>query len=311
MSAAVRGPGGARGRGKAGAVLRGLLRSPQGAYAIVVLSLLVLVSVTALFWLPQDPNSASAARLWLPPSPEHWLGTDGSGRDIASRLMAGSRISLLVALATGVVAGAIGLLLAIPAGLGPRRLREALAVLIDALVAFPTVLLAIMLAAVFGSGIPIVIASLGIASGIGIGRVLRAELRQAAEADFVLAARAAGLSRWAILRRHLLPSVRPVFVVQLSLSMGLAVLAESSLSYLGFGAPPQQPSWGRMLAETQRYISVHPEAVLWPGLAITLVVLAWFLLGDALRDALEPGLGKRRRGGAGSAEHAVLPGVGA
>lgn len=268
-------------------VLRRVLRTPVGLCAVIVLSLVTLMAVVSFFWLPQDPNASSAARLWLPPSSEHWLGTDGSGRDIASRLIAGSRVSLGVALGTGLLASIIGLVLALLGGLGTRPVREIVAVGIDVLVAFPTILLAIMLTAVFGSGIPIVIASLGIAFGVSMGRVLRAELRQVAGADFVLAARVAGLSSVRILTRHLLPSVRPVYVVQLTWTMGTAVLAEASLSYLGFGAPFNVPSWGRMLAETQRYIAIHPETVIWPGLAITLTVLAFFLFGDALRDALD------------------------
>ena len=218
-------------------VMKRLLRTPGGAASVVILALLTLTALLSLVWLPHDPNAASAARLWLPPSAEYLLRTDGSGRDIASRLIVRSKVSLLVALGSGILAALVGGLLAVAGGLGPRRLREAVAVLIDVLVAFPTVLLALMLATVFGSGIPIVIAALGLAFGVSIGRVLRAELTQVAGEDFVLAARAAGLSRGAILRRHLLPNVSPVFIVQLSLSMGLAVLAEASLSYLGFGAP--------------------------------------------------------------------------
>ncbi|MFT4232368.1 MAG: ABC transporter permease [Leucobacter sp.] len=267
--------------------LRPLVSTVGGGFAVAALSLVLLTALVSLFWTPHDPAGASAERLWQPPSLSYPLGTDGSGRDIASRLIAGSRVTVLVAAGTGLAAAVIGLVLGVLGGLGPRRARQAVAVGVDVLIAFPTVLLAMMLAAVYGSGVWVVVAALGIAFGVSIGRVLRAEFAQVAEADFVLAARAAGLSRPTILRRHLIPSVRPVFIVQLSLSMGLAVLAESSLSYLGFGAPPGVPSWGRMLAESQRYISVHPGTVLWPGLAIALTVLGFLLLGDALRDALD------------------------
>lgn len=267
--------------------LGAIVRTPTGAFAVCALALIAIAAIASFFWLPQDPNSASASRLWLPPSAAHWLGTDGSGRDIASRLIAGSRVSIGVALGTGALATVIGFALALAGGLAKRAVREAVAVGIDVLVAFPTILLAIMLTAVFGSGIPVVIVSLGVAFGVSMGRVLRAELRQVAGADYVLAARVAGLSSGRILVRHLLPSVLPVYVVQLTWSMGTAILAEASLSYLGFGAPADVPSWGRMLAETQRYISIHPETVLWPGLTITVAVLACFLFGDALRDALD------------------------
>lgn len=271
-------------------VLRALASSPRGLYALIVIGLLLAVCLLSFVWMPADPNHASTYDAWLPPSGEHWLGTDGSGRDLAARLIAGSRVTVLVVLGAAVVSGLVGLVLAIPAALGPRWLRESLAILIDVLVAFPTLLLAIMLAAVFGSGIAIVVAAVGVGYGVSIGRVVRAELRQLANEDYVLASQAAGLGRGTILRTHLLPNVAPVFTVQLSLSMGLAVLAEAGLSYLGFGAPPDVPSWGRMLQETQGYISVHPEVVLWPGLAITVTVLAFYLLGDALREAMDPAL---------------------
>lgn len=265
-----------------------LLGSPRGAFSIFILALLVVTALLSLFWLPADPNYSNTLQAWLPPSAEHWLGTDGSGRDIAARLIAGSRVTVLIVLGAALVSGLIGLLLAVAAGLGPRPLRESLIVLIDVWIAFPTLLLAIMLAAVFGSGIPIVIAAVGLGFGVQIARVVRAELRQINAEDFVLAARAAGLSRWAILRTHLIPNTAPVFTVQLSLSMGLAILAEAGLSYLGFGAPPSVPSWGLMLAETQSYIAIYPIVVLWPGLAITLTVLSFYLLGDALREAMDP-----------------------
>jgi len=267
--------------------------SPRGLFTLAIIGLTVLTAGLSYVWLPHDPFHGTAASMWLPPSLEHPLGTDGSGRDLLSRIIIGSRITVLVALGTGVVSGLIGLLLAVPQALGHRIIREPLAILIDVLIAFPTLLLAIMLTAVFGGGIAIVIWSVGIGYGVQIARVIRAELRQVAQADFVMAAKAAGLSRMRILTKHLIPSISPVLLVQLSLSMGLAVLAESGLSYLGFGAPQEAPSWGRMLAETQQYIGVHPEVVLWPGLAITLVVLSFYLLGDAMRDQLDPYMRKR------------------
>src|SRR5690625_1651388 len=255
--------------------LHRLVRDGRGRYVLIVLGLLVLVAALSLAWLPHDPQYAPGRNTWASPSLTHWLGTDAGGRDIASRLLAGSRVTVLVAASTAVLSAVVGLVLAIPQALGHRAVREPIAMLIDVLIAFPTLLLAIMLTAVFGGGLHIVVIAVGLGYGVQVARVIRAELRQIAQADFVLAARAAGLSRVAILRKHLLPGVSSVLIVQLSLSMGLAVLAESGLSYLGFGAPPGVPSWGRMLAETQRYIGVHPEVVLWPGLAITGVVLAF------------------------------------
>lgn len=276
--------------GQRGGTMRLLIRSPRGAFALAVLALLAITALVSLFWLPANPNQSNISEAWQSPSLTHWLGTDSSGRDIASRLMAGARVTVLVVLGAALVSGLIGLGLAIISALGPRKLREPLIIFIDVLIAFPTLLLAIMLAAVFGSGIPVVIVSVGIGYGVQIARVVRAELRQINAEDFILAARASGLSRWAILRMHLLPNAAPVFVVQLSLAMGLAILAEAGLSYLGFGAPPSVPSWGLMLQESQSQIAIHPAVVMWPGLAITLTVLAFYLLGDALREAMDPRL---------------------
>ena len=267
-----------------------LIRSPRGAFALTVLGLVAALALISYVWLPGDPFRANSFEAWQPPSLEHWLGTDASGRDIASRLIIGSRVTVLVVLGAALVSALIGLGLATLAALGPRWLREPLIITIDVLIAFPTLLLAIMLTAVFGSGIPVVVAAIGIGFGVSIGRVVRAELRQVNTQDYVLAAKAAGLSRWANYRTHLLPNVAPVFTVQLSLSMGLAVLAEAGLSFLGFGAPPNMPSWGLMLAQTQQYIAVYPMVVMWPGLAITITVLAFYLLGDALREAMDPRL---------------------
>jgi peptide/nickel transport system permease protein len=282
--------------GQRGGTMRHLLRSPRGAFALAVLALLAVTALVSLFWLPANPNQSNISEAWQSPSLTHWLGTDSSGRDIASRLMAGARVTVLVVLGAALVSGLVGLGLAVISALGPRQLREPLIILIDVLIAFPTLLLAIMLAAVFGSGIPVVIVSVGIGYGVQIARVVRAELRQINAEDFILAAKASGLSRWAILRMHLLPNAAPVFVVQLSLAMGLAILAEAGLSYLGFGAPPSVPSWGLMLQESQSQIAMHPAVVMWPGLAITLTVLAFYLLGDALREAMDPRLrfGERR-----------------
>ncbi len=271
-------------------IFRQLVGSPRGAFAMIVLGIVAIAALVSLFWLPGDPNHSNVYDAWAPPSAAHWLGTDYSGRDIASRLIAGTRVTVLVVLGAAIVSGFIGLVLAVISGLGPRTLREPLVILIDVLIAFPTLLLAMMLAAVFGSGIPIVIVSVGIGYGVQIARVVRSELRQINAEDFILAARAAGLSRWTILRMHLLPNAAPVFTVQLSLSMGLAILAEAGLSYLGFGAPPSVPSWGLMLKDMQAYIAVHPTVVLWPGLTITLTVLAFYLLGDALRESMDPRL---------------------
>lgn len=266
--------------------------SGTGRFGAVVVLVVLAVAAVSVFWTPLDPQRVDVANRWSGPDAAHLLGTDGSGRDILSLLMAGSRTTVLVALGAGMIATVIGLVLAALGALTPRPVREGVTVFVDILIAFPVLLIAMMISAVWGGSLLVVIVSVGIGFGVNIARVTRPELRRVLHSDFVLAGRASGLTPWQNLWRHLLPNVAPVFIVQLSWGMAVAVLAEAGLSYLGFGAPVTQPSWGLLLADLQRYISVHPLSVLWPGLAITLTVLGFNLLGDALRDATDPTLSR-------------------
>ncbi|WP_221585774.1 ABC transporter permease [Microbacterium sp. G2-8] len=272
-----------------------LWRIPVGRAAAVVVVMIGVVALVSLVWTPFDPRHADAYARWLTPSWPHLLGTDGTGRDILSLLMAGSRVTVLVAVCAGLVATAVGVLLAALGALTARPIRESVAVLVDILIAFPVLLIAMMISAVWGGSLWVVVWSVGIGYGVNIARVARAELRRVNRADFVLAARASGLTNGQILARHLLPNTAPVFIVQLSWSMAAAVLAEAGLSYLGFGAPVTTPSWGLLLSELQDYIAVHPLSVLWPGLAITATVFSLNLLGDALREATDPTLARGER----------------
>lgn len=267
-----------------------LWRIPTGRVAALLVAATALTAAVSMVWTPFDPRSADAFSAWLGPGWPHVLGTDGTGRDILSLLMAGSRVTVMVAVGSGLVATAIGILLAALGSLTARPVRETVAVIVDILIAFPVLLIAMMLAAVWGGSLWVVVLSVGVGYGVNIARVARGELRRLGRADFVVAARASGLTRRQILTRHLLPNASPVFIVQLSWSMAASVLAEAGLSYLGFGAPVTQPSWGLLLSVLQDYISVHPLSVLWPGLAIAVTVLSLNLLGDALREATDPTL---------------------
>ncbi|WP_065569943.1 ABC transporter permease [Microbacterium oleivorans] len=266
--------------------------SGPGRFGVIVVLAITVTAIVSLLWTPLDPQRVDIANRWAGPGAGHLLGTDGSGRDILSLLMAGARTTVLVAVGAGVIATVIGLVLAALGALTPRPVREGVTVLVDILIAFPVLLIAMMISAVWGGSLLVVIASVGIGFGVNIARVTRPELRRILRSDFVLAGRASGLTPSQNLWRHLLPNVAPVFIVQLSWGMAVAVLAEAGLSYLGFGAPLTQPSWGLLLADLQRFISVHPLSVLWPGLAITLTVLGFNLLGDALRDATDPTLSR-------------------
>ncbi len=281
-----------------------LWRTGTGRFGLIVVGAIVIVAAVSLFWTPFDPQLSDVANRWAPPGLPHLLGTDNTGRDILSLIMAGAQTVIFVCAGAGIVATLIGIALAALGALTPRWSREAVAVLVDILIAFPVLMIAMMISAVWGGSLWVVIWAVGIGFGVNIARVTRPELRRVQQSDFVLAGRAAGLTRTQNLVRHLLPNVAPVFIIQLSWSMAVAVLAEAGLSYLGFGASVVEPSWGVLLADLQNYIRVHPLSVVWPGLAITLTVLALNLLGDGLREVTDPTLRGR---GADATEH--LPAV--
>lgn len=273
--------------------LRRLRGSGIGAFGSAVVAVVALTALLSLFWTPFDPLIGDVSERWAGPGWPHLLGTDGTGRDILSLVMAGARTTVFVSVGAGIVATIVGVLLAALGALTARVVRETVAVLVDILIAFPVLLIAMMISAVWGGSLWVVVFSVGIGFGVNIARVTRPELRRVQQSDFVLAGRASGLTPAQNLVRHLLPNIAPVFIVQLSWSMAVAVLAEAGLSYLGFGASVSEPSWGLLLADLQRYIAVHPLSVVWPGLAITLTVLGLNLLGDALREATDPTLSRR------------------
>jgi peptide/nickel transport system permease protein len=264
-----------------------------GRFGLIAVAAIVVIAVVALWWTPFDPLAADVRGRWAVPSWPHLLGTDGTGRDILSLIMAGARTTVFVSVGAGVVATVVGIALAALGALTARWMRELVAVLVDILIAFPVLIIAMMISSVWGGSLWVVIWAVGIGFGVNIARVTRPELRRVQQSDFVLAGRASGLTPAQNLVRHLLPNVAPVFIVQLSWSMAVAVLAEAGLSYLGFGASVTEPSWGLLLADLQRYIGIHPLSVIWPGLAITITVLALNLLGDALREATDPTLRHR------------------
>ncbi|QEW02542.1 ABC transporter permease [Microbacterium lushaniae] len=270
-----------------------LWRLSTGRFGLIVVAVIVLTAIVAAVWTPFPPQRVDLGDRWAAPGWPHLLGTDNNGRDILSLLMAGARTTIFVAVGAGVIATALGLGLAALGALTRRWVRESVAVLVDILIAFPVLIIAMMISAVWGGSLWVVVWAVGIGFGVNIARVTRPELRRVLHSDFVLAGRASGLSPAQNLWRHLLPNVAPVFIVQLSWGMAVAVLAEAGLSYLGFGAPVTQPSWGVLLADLQRYITLHPLSVVWPGLTITLTVLGLNLLGDALREATDPTLAER------------------
>ncbi|MFI0817437.1 ABC transporter permease [Streptomyces sp. NPDC021098] len=259
------------------------------AGGLLVFAIVALAAVSVV-WTPQDPTHIDAAQRLAPTGNGHLLGTDQFGRDLASRLMAGAQVTVFVC----VVAVGIALLIGVPMGIAAGMSGSWPGALImrvnDFLLAFPALLLAIMLTAVYGSSTFIAMVAIGVASAPGFARVSRAATLRVMALEYIDAARLARRTRLAIACRHVLPNVADVVIVQASVSFATAILAEAALSYLGLGTPPPTPSWGRMLQESQDLLFSHPELCLWPGLAIAGAVLGLNLLGDGLRDRVDPTL---------------------
>lgn len=259
----------------------------------VLVGLVVLVALVSFAWTPHDPLLVDASLRLSGPTAEYVLGTDRFGRDVASQLMVGARTTLYVGVVAVGIAALAGTPLGIVAGMRGGWLDELIMRVNDLVLAFPALLLAIMLGAVYGASTLTAMVAIGVATVPSFARVARAGTLQVMSTEYVLAARSAGRSRFFIARRHVLPNIGGLVIVQCSVSFGIAVLAEAALSFLGFGTRPPTPSWGRMLQESQELLTVQPRLALVPGLAIAIAVLGFNLLGDGLRDRLDPRLERR------------------
>ena len=285
----------ALGMSDSGPSLVARVRQQRNLVAGALLTLLLLgAAALSLVWTPWSPFEIDMTAKLQAPSAVHWLGTDPFGRDVASLLLMGARNSILV----GVIAVGIGLLLGTAAGLlaAARRgwAEELIMRLADFTFAFPAILSAIMMTAVFGAGIVNAIIAIGIFNIPTFARISRASARQIWTRDYVLAARACGKGPWRITLDHVLPNMASVLIVQATIQFATAILAEAALSYLGLGTQPPQPSWGRMLAEAQTLLYQAPLLAVFPGIAIAMAVLGLNLLGDGLRDLLDPKLSRKR-----------------
>jgi peptide/nickel transport system permease protein len=268
--------------------------TPSLVVGLVLIGLIVLVALVSFVWTPYDPTDIDADARLRGPSSSHLLGTDKFGRDVLSQLMWGARTTLLVGVVAVGVAALIGTPLGILAGMSRRWADDLIMRANDLWLAFPALLLAIMFGAVFGASTLTAMLAIGLATVPAFARIARGGTMQVMSSEYVLAARSAGRSRLAIARRHVLPNIAPLLIVQSSVAFGIAVLAEAALSFLGFGTRPPNPSWGRMLQESQETLSSTPLLSLWPGLAIALAVLGFNMLGDGLRDRFDPRLDHRR-----------------
>lgn len=258
---------------------------------VVLVGAVIVTALISLVWTPFDPTRVdSAARLLPPLSRGHLFGTDGFGLDIFSRVMTSAQVCLQVGIIAVGIAAIAGVPLGMLAGVAGGWLSELVMRATDILYAFPALLLAILLAAALGASTWTAMIAIGIATIPAFARVARAGTLQVMASDYVLAARAAGTGGPAIAARHILPNIAPVIGVQASVAFGIAILAEAALSYLGLATPPPRPTWGRMLKDAQVYLFSDPLLALWPGLAIALAVLGFNLLGDGLRDLLDPKL---------------------
>lgn len=271
---------------------RVIWRTWPGRIGLGLVSIIVVAAVVSLVWTPHDPTRVVPSEKWRPVSAEHWFGTDGAGKDLFSQVLVGARTTLTVVLVSAAIAGLIGITLGVLSAVTPRLAGEAIAHGIDILIALPTLILALVLVAALEGSVWTVSLAIGIGSGVVLARVVRAEVARVLTQDYVVAAAASGSSTLHTVVRHVLPNVAPVVIVQLSLVAALAVLAEATLSYLGL-TPVATPSWGRMLEGLQQSASVHPWAIVFPGLAVVLATLGFNLLGDGLRDAIDPRLHAR------------------
>jgi peptide/nickel transport system permease protein len=273
---------------------RRALRHPSFVIGAGLSLLLAVAALLSLVWQPHPPAEIDMARKLQGPSLSHWLGTDPFGRDIASQLLVGAQNSIVV----GVVAVGIGLGLGVALGClaAARRgwVEELIMRASDFTFAFPALLTAIMLTAIYGPGLVMSIVAIGIFNIPVFARITRASANAVWSREYVLAARVAGKGAWRITLDHVLPNIASPLIVQASISFATAILAEAALSYLGLGTQPPKPSWGRMLSVAQSLMFQAPMLAVYPGVAIVLSVLGLNLVGDGLRDLLDPKLSRKR-----------------
>ncbi len=273
-----------------------LCRHPSFILGAFLTGILALTALVSLVWTPHAFDAVAITQRMQGSSAVHWLGTDHFGRDIATRLMIGARNSImvgLVAVGIGLFAGtALGLLAAARGG----WVDDLVARGVDVVFAFPAIVSAILITAVFGPGVVNAIIAIGIFNVPVFARVARGAARQVWGLQYACAGLAIGKSPLAVTRDHVLPNIAPVLIVQATIQFAVAILAEAALAYLGLGTQPPAPSWGRMLFEAQTFMTLDPKLAILPGLAIALAVLGLNLLGDGLRDVLDPRLRTERVG---------------
>jgi peptide/nickel transport system permease protein len=275
-------------RGPWAVALHRLKRAHLAILGAVILIVMVLAAVFAGSIAPYGENEIDLFNITAPPSNAHLLGTDELGRDELSRLFYGGRISLLVGVATAVLATAIGIVVGAGAGYYGGWLDAALMRFVDVMLAFPAIFLLLILFSIVGSSVLSVIVFLGLFSWMWLARIIRGEFMSLKQRDFVEAARSIGVPDGRLMVRHLLPNVTAAIIVSLTLDVAYAMLSEAALSFLGFGVPPGTPTWGNMLNAARPNFTTAPLLAIAPGLTLTIAVLAINFVGDGLRDAFDP-----------------------
>ena len=266
--------------------------SPLVTIASLIIGIIVLSAIFAPWIVPHDPVRLTPSVRLKPPSETYWLGTDAFGRDLFSRIITGGQISLVVGVAAAIFAVAFGLLFGLLAGY-IRWVDAVLMRMVDGLMAIPSILLAIAIVSLWGASLLTVLVAITIPEVPRVVRLVRSLVLSAREEPYVEAAIAAGSSTWLIMRSHLVPNTIAPLIIQGTYICASAILTEAILSFLGAGISPETPSWGNIMAEGRIYFQINPGIVLWPGLVVSVAILSINLLGDAVRDALDPRMAKR------------------
>ena len=275
-------------RSPAALAFRRFVGRPAAVGGLVVIVVLVAVAILAPLVAPYDPIATSWSLVRKAPSAAHWMGTDENGRDVLSRVVYGARASLMAGVVSVAIAAGIGVPVGLLAGFAGGWVDGVVGRVVDAMLACPFLILAIALAAFLGPALTNAMIAIGVTAAPVFVRVARGATMDAAANEYVEAARAIGNPAWRVAVRHVLPNIVPPLMVQATLAIAAAVIAEASLSFLGLGQQPPAPSWGSMLNSAQRFLTQAPWLAVFPGAAIFLAVLAFNLVGDGLRDALDP-----------------------
>lgn len=262
-------------------------RSVNLAVGAVLFGLIAAIGIVSLFWTPYAFDDTEGGRL-QPPSAEHWAGTDRLGRDLFTQLMIGARLALAVGFGSVAIAAVVGISLGLLAAVARRWVDDAVSSLLDIAIAFPTLLLAMLIVAWRGPSLESAILAIGLAGAAVIARLTRVTATRVLAQDYVTASRTSGTGTLGVIRQHVLRNVWPTLIVPLALQFGGAVGAEASLSYLGLGSPPPNASWGRMLQEAQSTVLVAPTAAVLPGILLVALIIGVNLLADGLRDVADP-----------------------